>query len=204
MRPGSVGLDQVSSGKKRIIGLHRPAGVERDPHDFYATCPTAVPPLLALLGWSSGGKLIWENSCGQGHLASILSLYGHTVIATDLIYRGYGIGGVDFLQEQPLFDTIKYDGIIMNPPYRKAQEFVVKALNLAPVVCAFLRLSFLESETRIPFFRDYPPKYVAVFSKRVKSSKNAKFDPNEKSTVCYAWFIWERGYQGPPIVKWIL
>lgn len=189
---------------KRLIGLHRPAGVSRQAEDFYATDGTAaIPPLMKLLGWENGGKLILENSCGQGHLAVPLMCYGHTVIATDLIDRGFGIGGVDFLQENPFLDNLPYDGIIMNPPFKQAQDFVEKSISIAPVVCAFLRLTFLESKKRRPFFQKHPPEYVAVFSERVRCAKDGDFKNIGQAVVAYAWFVFKQNPTGITQVVWI-
>lgn len=198
-----------------LPGLHRKPGDEREPHDFYATHPSAIPPLLTLLGWENGGKVIRENSCGQGHLSKALEAAGHTVISTDLIDRGYGVTGVDFLKPH-WTDDMPVDAVIMNPPYKHALKFVEKSLTLAPVVCAFLRITFLETPDRAKFFEKHPPRYVAVFSKRMASSKDGKFYQDyfctktceikrkrESSTVCYAWFVWERGYTGDTVVRWI-
>lgn len=189
--------------KKYNQGLNRPDGVEREEHDFYATHPNAIIPLMKLLEWSDNApKLVWENSCGQGHLSKMLEVYGHKVISTDLIDRGYGVPGVDFLKPN-FYDTLPYDAIIMNPPYKYAQEFLEKSLNIAPTVCVFLRLTFLESAKRVEFFRRHPPKIVAVFSKRIPCSKNAEFGEKESSSVAYAWFIWQRDFKGEPVIKWI-
>lgn len=187
---------------KRIRGLNRQEGEEREENDFYATHVSAIPPLLELMGWEKGGLLIRENSCGKGHLTVPLQLFGHKVVATDLIDRGFGIPGVDFLEPSWL-DALKYDAVVMNPPYKYALQFVRKSLEIAPTVCAFLRISFLETPKRKKFFAEHPPKYVAVFSKRMRSSKNAEFPEKEKGCVCYAWFVWERGFKGETTVKWL-
>lgn len=186
----------------RLIGLNRPEGVEREEHDFYATHPSALPCLLRLLNFTSP-KLIRETSCGQGHLGLVLELMGHKVVATDLIDRGYGVPNVNFLERNPLFDTINYDAVIMNPPYKHARDFVEKSLTLAPIVAAFLRINFLESENREEFFKTNPPSIVAIFSRRVKCAKYGKFDDSGSSPVLYAWFIWEKGYSGEPKIKWV-
>lgn len=185
-----------------MIGLNLQPGETRQSEDFYATDSAAIPPLLNFLGWQHGGKIIRENSCGIGHLCWPLEINGHTVIASDLIDRGYGMTGIDFLQPHWL-DDLRYDGVIMNPPYKLAQEFIEKSLTLAPVVCAFLRITFLESDKRRPFFAKNPPRYVAVFVDRMASAKNADFETYNGSAVCYAWFIWERGYVGRPEIVWI-
>lgn len=185
-----------------MIGLNLQPGETRQAEDFYATDSKAIPPLLNFLGWQHGGKIIRENSCGVGHLCWPLEVAGHTVIASDLIDRGYGMTGVDFLEPHWL-DDLRYDGVIMNPPYKFARQFIEKSLKLAPVVCAFLRITFLEADVRREFFKQFPPKYVCVFIDRMASAKNADFVTYNGSAVCYAWFVWERGYQGAPSIIWI-
>lgn len=182
-----------------LRGLNRPEGVERQPEDFYATDPSAIPPLLKVLGsdWEAGNKLVWECAAGKGHLSQILELYGHQVISTDLVDRGYGVGGVDFLQPS-IYDSLPYDAVITNPPFKLASQFIEKSLRIAPVVCMFLRLSFVESERRDALFTNNPPRYIAVFRKRIRTSKDAKFPDGEASATCHAWFIWYRGYKGNP------
>ena len=45
------------------------------------------------------------------------------------------------------------------------------------------------------------------FSKRQNPLRNGKStDENGKpwaSTMCFAWFIWEHGYSGEPIIRWL-
>lgn len=183
----------------KLPGLHRKEGEERQPEDFYATDLAAIPPLFKLLGaeYESGGKLILEPAAGQGHLSQIMELYGHQVISTDLVDRGYGVGGVDFLTDN-IYDSLPYDAVITNPPFKHAVQFIEKALKIAPLVCMLLRLAFVESERRDKFFKQYPPRYIAVFRRRVRTSKNGEFPEGEASATCHAWFIWERGYKGNP------
>lgn len=184
-------------------GLHRKEGEERQEHDFYATHPSAIPPLLKVLGWENGGKYVWECAAGQCHLSNMLELYGHKVLSTDLIDRGCGvISGIDFLKPTP-FDFEQFDAIITNPPYSHALEFVERSIQLAPIACHFLNIRFLESATRREFFKQHPPRYVCVFSERIPSSKNGLFPKGESSTVCYAWFIWEQGFTGRPEIIWL-
>lgn len=182
-----------------MAGINRQDGSERQPEDFYASDPAIIPPLLKVLGpeWESGGKLIYEPCCGMGHLSQVLELYGHQVISTDLVYRDYGVGGVDYLVDN-FYDDLPYDAVITNPPFKLAVQFVEKSLKIAPLVCMFLRLAFLESERRDKLFSENPPRYVAVFRKRAKTSKDGKFPEGESSATCHAWFIWERGYKGNP------
>lgn len=55
-------------------------------------------------------------------------------------------------------------------------------------------------------FSKYPPKKVLVFSERVLCAKNADFEGMKQgggSAVAYAWFVWEKGFNGKLIIEWI-
>lgn len=179
---------------------------ERQKDDFYATDPRATRPLMEYLQWLEGGKTIWDNSCGMGHLCQPLVEMGHTVYATDLVNRGYGCHhGVDFLKQSP-FDFMEYDAIIMNPPFKHALEFIRKSIEIAPIVCAFLRLGFLEGgdkSGRYEFFtEESPPTQILIFSDRVPSAKDGDFEKHKNGKTPYMWVTWEKGKQPQP-PKWI-
>ena len=76
----------------------------------------------------------------------------------------------------------------------------------------FLKLQFLEGKERKEFFLKNPPKTVYVSSSRIVCAINGEFEKlNEKtgkiermtSAAAYAWFVWEKGYKGDTVVKWI-
>lgn len=185
----------------KTLGASNHTDKIRQKNDYYATEPKAIDLLLEL---ESFNKNIWECACGEGHLSKRLIANGHDVLSTDLIDRGYGIGGVNFLKEEKIFDG----DIITNPPYKYAQAFIEKAIELVPVgnkVAMFLKVQFLEGKKRKKLFEKYPPKIIYVSSSRLLCAKNADFEGMIKgggSAVAYAWFIWEKGYKDHPIIKW--
>jgi hypothetical protein len=71
---------------------------------------------------------IWEPACGDGAMSSVLTHAGHFVVSTELIDRGYGDGGVDFLAQA----TPRAKHIITNPPYGRglADKFIGRAISL--------------------------------------------------------------------------
>lgn len=181
------------------LGASNHTDKEREKHDYYATEPKAMELLLAEEQFAPH---IWEPACGENHLVNVLEEHGYEVLATDLVDRGYGIGGVDFLKCEEIFDG----DIITNPPYLYGVEFCQQALNLIHIgnkVAMFLKLQFLEGKARKQFFIENPPKTIYVSSSRLKCAKNGKFDEMGSSAVAYAWFVWEKGYQGDPHIKWI-
>jgi len=165
--------------------------------DFYATDPKAVEMLCGLEKFSDE---VIEPACGQGHIAKVLEAHGYKVTACDLVDRGYGRGGVDFLSLPG--KNVDAD-IVTNPPYSLAQEFVEKAMDVvAPghKVAMFLKLTFLETAKRRELFKKYPPKTVYVASQRIACWPNGR--PTGQSMVCYAWFVWQKGFSGDTTLKW--
>ena len=72
----------------------------------------------------------------------------------------------------------------------------------------FLKLQFLEGKARKKLFEKYPPKYIYVFSQRQRCAMNGNFEKyvNEGNThgaVAYCWYIWKKGFDGEPIIRWI-
>ena len=70
----------------------------------------------------------------------------------------------------------------------------------------FLKVQFLEGKERKILFRAFPPKVIYVSSSRILCAKNAEFERMREgggSAVAYAWYVWEKGYKGDTIVKWI-
>lgn len=123
--------------------------------------------------------------------------------STDLIDRGFGIGGVDFLMQDEIFDG----DIITNPPFNQALEFVEHALTLVnegSKVYMFLKLCFLEGQKRRKLFDKKQLKTVYVSSKRMSCANNGEFKKYKASSaIAYAWFEFQKGFNGDPIIKWI-
>ena len=182
----------------RSLYGHNQKGGRAD-NDFYATDPIAAKMLLSVEKFD---KNVWECASGENHLADVFKQYGYSVRTSDLIKRTPSTEVLDFLSSSE-----KWKGdIITNPPYSDALEFVKKALSLVSKghkVAMFLRLQFLEGIERYKFFMDNPPKVVYVASKRIKCGKNGDFKSSMSSIQCYAWFVWEKGYKGDSMVRWI-
>lgn len=139
-----------------------------------------------------------------GNVLAVKGICQKCLNSTDLIYRGFGDPEpLDFLKES--LEDFEGD-IITNPPYKYALEFVEQALNSVQPgrkVAMFLKLQFLEGKSRKQFFLHNPPKVVYVSSSRLICAMNGEFSKYPSSAVAYAWFVWEKGFQGDPIIKWI-
>ena len=182
----------------KTIGASNHTDHERQKDDYYATDPIATIMLCGLERFTDD---VWEPACGEGHISKVLAHNGYRVRSSDIVNRGYGDVS-DFLST----DNVYWHGdIITNPPYKYAQEFVEKSLQIIDdgnKVAMFLKLTFLEGKSRKELFRKYPPKVVYVSSGRIKCAMNGDFDSIGSSATAYAWFIWEKGYDGDTIIKW--
>lgn len=177
---------------------------ERQKDDFYATDSIAVQKLLDV---ETFNPEIWECAVGQGHIAKVLSDNGYKVKSSDVVDRGYpGTKLFDFLnQGGDKTEPFKGD-IITNPPYKYAKEFVEMALCCIPKgnkVAMLLKIQFLESKKRQELFKKNPPEYVYVFVKRTNCAKDGLFENCKSSAICYCWFVWRKGFNGEPKIRWI-
>jgi hypothetical protein len=171
---------------------------ERESNDYYATEPKAVELLLELEDFTE--FKVWECACGEGHLSEAMINKGISVFSSDLINRGYG-HQLDFL----LFQE-KWDGhIITNPPYKHSQQFIEKALDIVhegQKIAMFLPIRYTEGKARKKLFQSHPPKTVYISSSRLKCAINGTFDQMKGSATSYAWFVWEKGFNGTTSLKW--
>ena len=191
---------------------------ERVEFDFYATDPMAVHKLL--LKYPINGNEILEPCIGNGNIAEAIKSFYTTqrnITGIDIVDRGYPNTIVhDFLTWET---DKKFDCIITNPPFSLAKEFVEKSMTLLNdgtseddgypngQLIMFLKIQFLEGEKRKELFEKYPPKYIYVFRSRMPTWNNGEpLDPNGKrwaTTMCHAWFIWEKGSKTEPIIRWL-
>lgn len=187
----------------KTLGASNHTGKERQEHDYYATEPKAMEVLLEVEKFN---KDIWECAAGELHLVNVLREHDYNVRYSDIINR------TD--EDMEIIDFLTYSGIwngdiITNPPYKYAQEFIEKSLEIIPKgnkVVMFLKIQFLEGKKRKKLFQKYPPKVIYVSSSRLLCAKNGEFEKMIQgggSAVAYAWFVWEKGYKGDPVIKWI-
>ena len=186
------------TGNSQAVHAVNQRNSDAQEHDYYATDPKAVELLLENETFCSN---VWEPACGEGHISEVLVNHGYAVINTDLVDRGVGVGGIDFL-------TCPERGqrcdIITNPPYKYAKQFVEKALDVVAdghKVAMFLKLTFLEGQGRRDLFKNNPPQAVYVSSARLECGKNGQFTGS--SAVAYCWVVWKKGHTGPTLLKWI-
>jgi hypothetical protein len=175
-----------------------PDKANRQRDDFYPTPPVST---IALLRVESFRGDIWEPACGDGAISKVLIGHGYTVKSSDLIDRGYGEAGIDFLLD---YQTTA-DNIVTNPPFKFAQEFVEHALARSGRKVAMLcRLGWLEGIGRKKLFAKTPLARVWVHSKRVPMLRNGdEMGAGGGGMIAFAWFVWDHDHSGPPTLGWL-
>jgi hypothetical protein len=183
--------------KKIAMGMIGAPTGRRSHADYYPTPPEAVS---ALLERESFAGIVWEPACGDGAISRVLEDAGHNVISTDLVNRGFGQAGIDFLTARR-----QVENIVTNPPYAMALAFVRHALECVPPggrVAMLLRLHFLEGVERYKFFLEHPPARIYIFSRKLPW-RHAVTGQVTWAMLPMAWYIWVKGYRGETVVRWI-
>lgn len=198
----------MSNTKASLFTGGKTENFERQKEDFYATPYTTTEGFLKEFNLGNINSVL-EPSVGMGHMAKVIKEFYPNIDITccDIVDRGYpGTIITNFLEYD--FDK-KFDVVITNPPFKLAKEFVEKGLDISnKYVIMTLKVQFLESISRKEFLKNSPLKYVYVHSERQSCMRDGEeINPNTgkkwSSALLLCWFVWEVGYEGEPIIRWI-
>jgi hypothetical protein len=194
-------VDKVLQAHRKPSGHTSVMASRKEPPDsldFFPTPPWATRALCEHV-IDIRGKTVWEPACGDFAMVNPLREYAQFVVASDV--HQYGRNAVrDFLwpdvADNPALgegQRPKVDWIITNPPFRLAEQFVNRGLELAGIgVAVLVRTVFLESIARYEnLFRDRPPMIFAPFVERVPMVKG-RLDRNVSTATAYCWLVWYR------------
>lgn len=172
------------------------ANGDREKDDFYPTPTNATQSLLDKQKFEGE---IWECACGNGAMSEVMKDNGYQVFSSDLIDRGYGDTGIDFLQSNK-----KVDNIVTNPPFKLATEFTLKSFELARKKVVMLsKISYLEGvKRRELIFNQNKLEKVLIFSRRVPFKKEST-QKLAGGLMAFGWFIYDVNYNGKPTIDWI-
>lgn len=160
----------------------------RNPRDYYATPPAAMPALLARL--SPGTRFI-EPCAGDGRLIGLLEKAGHRCIgATDIQPQRQDIDAEDACTTQwdkpPLFIT--------NPPWdRKVLHKIITNLTAQAPAWLLFDADWAHTGQSIPFI---PWLREIVSVGRVKWIEGSKFTGKDNC----AWHLFDRNGSGTQFI----
>lgn len=166
-----------------------------NPLDCYETPIVAVQALLECEGLP---KKLWEPCCGPGNIVKHLRSSGYIVQASDIFDYGCPDSFVgDFLDGSTLPHGT-FDAIITNPPFKKADAMIRRALTLCDKVYIFQRLLFLGGIGRSDIIDNHLRK-VHVFKARLPMMHRYGYEgPKSTSQVNYAWYVFDRRIKNIP------
>ena len=177
------------------------SGHDRRSHDFY---PTPDWVTQALLKHVTLRGRVWEPCCGDGAMARVLERAGHKVVATDLVDRGFGRGGVDFFECSSFPAGCRT--MVTNPPYGDGgqmgrppagplglQTFIRHALDLTErangQLALLVRFQWMAGKRAATLISSGPLSRVVVLTKRIQW-----FDMGERTKTGqhhHAWLFWD-------------
>lgn len=181
-------------------GLGAARGFDREEHDFYPTDARLTRALLKVETFEGG---VWEPACGDGAMSRVIKAQDIPTVSTDLVPRGYGRGGVDFLRTK----VLRSPNVVTNPPFKYWRQFADHALELkANKVVLLGRLLLLEGWDRSEFFRRTELSRVWVVG-RAKMLPPGATDKGHSGMIAFAWFVWDWAARGRanarPQIDWI-
>lgn len=171
------------------------AGLDIGDIDDFPTPPWAGRAWCEMIGRETLGRwpTFWEPTANRGYLVRGLADYG-AVIGSDIFDYGAGFETMDFLAfSDKLLQAPKSaptcDWIVTNAPYSHAERFILTALPLARVGCAFIfRTPILENPGR--YERLYMPlgrRWMwSQFSERV-GMMQAECRADCSTATAYGW-----------------
>ena len=183
----------------KTSAMHGESGYERVANDAYWTpewCTAALLESERFPPW------VWEPACGQGHICRVMDTFLISNHGSDLIFHGYGQGGEDFLRRTSMWTWCR--SIITNPPYKLAEAFIRKALDLTEPhqgrVAMLLRNEYDCAAGRRDLFEHPAFLKKLVLTKRPKWSAEDKASPRHN----FAWFVWcwKKPPGAPPVMEW--
>ena len=203
----------------KLLGAH--STTERAKDDFYMSSGDIAHALWRCIGYGKKNNsrtygftvdtLFVDSSVGTGVLLHDIEEQYADTIGYDIVDRGYpDVRIQDWLTVKEIPNPRnKPKVIVQNPPFKLALEFVqhsLELLNNGELLFSLHRIQFLEGLERFEnlYKNKYKrPKYVFVFTKRV-SCITPDIENKGKNAVCFAWFMWQKGYRGSTQIKWIV
>jgi hypothetical protein len=198
---GPDGEEGASDGQALEFRPIHISGYDRRPHDFY---PTPDWVTTALLKHVTLRGPVWEPCCGDGAMARVLERARHKVVASDLIDRGFGRGGVDFFACTSFPAGCR--SMVTNPPYGDGgemarasnaslalQKFIRHALDLTMradgQLALLVRFQWMAGKKASRLISSGPLSRVVVLTKRITWFDNGP--ATNQGQHHHAWLFWD-------------
>jgi hypothetical protein len=190
MRRLRANLSKAQKAKRRAQRRH--AYAEKN-EDAYFTCPEAVICLLHLER-PYLPRTILEPCAGDGAISLLLQRAGYDVTAFDI--KDHGLPSCRRSDYFKLAPPPGVEGVVTNPPFNKARQFLEKALADGNRYIALLvRTNFLFEAAERTELLDvlHPPTRVWTADLRLPMMHRAGWTGKRASSnTAYSWAIWDQ------------
>ena len=168
-------------------------GADRGPFkdrgaDLYET-PACATRALIRTGILDQFPRIFEPAAGRGAISRELKAQGWFVVTHDLVqYDGADPGiraGINFFEASEL---VALDAIVTNPPYRLADRFIRKGLELGVPTIVLLRLMALEGAKRSDIMAHLRHVYIGIERLPMMHREGWTGPKLETAAMPFAWF----------------
>ncbi|HVI92297.1 MAG TPA: hypothetical protein VM659_28665 [Dongiaceae bacterium] len=128
---------------------------------------------------------------------------GGAIVGSDIAPKAAGIERMDFFNAR-----CRYQNLIFNPPYKDAERFIRRALDLAEhKVAALVQQQFPFSQTRHSLFTETPVARLYFLSTRPSMPPGRLLQAGEIKAkggkTDYLWIVWDHDHKGPPQSFWL-
>lgn len=158
---------------------------------------------------------ICDPACGSGNIVAAARRSGLTAYGSDVVRRSELCGAVmDWLAPSEDDNFWGHDNVVSNPPFKLCDDrktgthpFVDRCLNRARnKVALLLPSNWIQGDARSRWLETTPLYRVYFLSPRPSMPPGQVIEAGLKpghGTTDYAWFVWLRGYDGAPEIRWL-
>jgi hypothetical protein len=146
--------------------------------------------------------LIHDPCCGSGRIPITGQKFGYEATSSDLIYGGYGQGGIDFFDDWTLRQTLIFNS--PSPGRGKSRapnlrdRFILHALEVAETVVTIVPAPYLCGRWhRDNLYRPYPPRLILACGDRPSMPPGGTDIKAKGGTTDYCWIVRKHGHTGP-------
>lgn len=179
-----------------------------DIYDFYETPKWATEKAIEAMlmdGIINRYDEILEPCVGAGAITDVLSVYGfENLRASDIQTADYvkGKRGVDVYDIE---DDV-CEVVLTNPPYNLMTKcnMLHEFLRISKKkVILLLNIFYLSSKDRKAMLENSHLRHIYIHSDRVTMYPYGQEKPKNGGTKMYAWYVWDKEYNGKPTLSWI-
>jgi hypothetical protein len=174
------------------------------PPEFNATPSWVTEALLSHVRFRGP---VWEPCCGDGAMSKVFAERGYDVVSSDLVDRGFGTPGVDFLACQTVPGGCQ--SIVTNPPFGDSGShagqsrspeamlgFLRHAMRLTASVegqlALLVRLQWLAGKRAAETLSSGPFSAVVVLNRRITWFNMGPFTSTAQHN--HAWVVFDHAH----------